>query len=268
MLNLPAGPITAILAHPDDIKCVTGTVLMAMEKNAEVSLILLTKGEALDLRIDPIKMGTGRIKELRGFLKEIKIPEANFFQLGVPDGSAVLPALRDDFYRTRGEPYRDDLLKTNQVPYRDAHKPGMPFFGEALVATLKGLLEKLKPAVILTHHPRDAHADHRAVSFFARQARAGLKPAAMPKAFFALVYAQGLRWPPKGEYFYSRAIARKYPGLQARQVMLPQRIFLMKKRACRKFMPILGTAYIKSNMKRDEVLWSWTSPEKRESLKP
>ena len=255
MLNIPRGDVTALLAHPDDIKSVTGNLLMAMERGAKASLILVTKGEAMDLSVNPLKMGKARIKELRGFLKDLGIPESRFFQMGVPNGSSALAAMREDFFEARGEPFWNDLLDTNRVPYKDAHKPGMPFFGQTLAKELGSLLRKLKPAVVFTHHPRDAHADHRAVSFFARKACAAMKGSRAPRLFAVLVYAQGMPWPPRGRSFYTKALERKYPGLKPRRIILPSRIYRAKRRLCRHFYPILGKAYINGNMKRDEMLW-------------
>ena len=251
------------MAHPDDIKSVTGMVFRAMEKKSRVSLILVTKGEAYVSEArktdSPHQMGERRIDELLEFLRIIGIPRRDFFLLGVPDGGQTLPALREDFFKAEGAPFCDPLLHTDRVPYHDAYTPDMLFYGETLLAALEELLVVLQPRVILTHHPKDDHLDHRAVSFFARKAasrlhrRKGLKHA--PRVYAPLVYYRACRWPTRGDYFYTEQIAHRFPRLKAHQFCLTDEEFERKKEACMTFTPTLSVKYIRSNMKKDEVVW-------------
>jgi LmbE family N-acetylglucosaminyl deacetylase len=252
----PSSSVVAILAHPDDIKCVLGVVLRAQQSGGNASLILTTRGEGLTSaarKLSPLAMGELRMGELRSFLAQVGIPPKRFFLLGIPDGSQTLPALRDDFYRAMGQPFIDPLLKVDRVPYADAVQPGMPFFGEMLLAAVQELLARLHPTLVLTHHPQDDHADHRAVSFFARRACASLEP--QPAVHAVLVYYRRFVWPPAGDHFYSDEIAKNFPGLVGEQFRLAEVEQALKRAASQVFVPTLSAEYIESNMKVDEVYW-------------
>ncbi len=257
MYIAPFSSVVAILAHPDDIKCVLGVVLHAQQGGSKASLILTTKGEGLTSGarkgLSPRAMGDLRMAELRSFLAQVPIPPERFFLLGVPDGSQTLPAMRDDFYRAVGLPFVDPLVNADRVPYPEAVQPGMPFFGEALEGALKKLLSDLRPALVLTHHPKDDHADHRAVSFFVRRACASLDP--KPASYATLVYYRRFVWPPAGDYFYSQEIANAFPGLTGEQFLLTEAEATLKRAASQVFVPTLSAEYIQSNMKKDEVYW-------------
>jgi LmbE family N-acetylglucosaminyl deacetylase len=255
--------IVALLAHPDDIKSVTGVALRAMSGGSSFALILVTKGEGLNSAarkgVPPLEMGRLRVEELRHYLSQIGVPEQNLYILGVPDGSQTLPALRDDFWRVEGEPFVDPLLHVDRVPYDDAYRPGMPFHGETLLETLQGLLAGLQPQTVLTHHPRDGHADHRAVAFFARRVCRGLYRQGlvdrMPALYATLVYCQTVPWPPAGDSFYVDEIVAWYPRFKAHVFPLTAEELALKKRASMVFTPTLSVEYIQSNMKNDELLW-------------
>ena len=259
----PSSSIVAVMAHPDDIKSVTGVALRALESESSVSLIQVTKGEGLVSAarntLTPLEMGSLRMEELRQFLGMVGIPEKNLFVIGVPDGSQTLPALRDDFFKVEGDPFIDPLLQTDRVPYDDVYKPGMLFYGEALLATLQELFIALQPGMILTHHPKDDHADHRAVSFFACKACRHLyrqrKLNHMPSIYATLVYYRRCLWSPKGDYFYTDPIKNLFSHLKASQFCLTEQELALKKQASMVFTPTLSVEYIQGEMKKDEVLW-------------
>lgn len=264
MIPIPSSSlVVAILAHPDDIKSITGVAQRALANRSSVALILVTKGEALTSAarstLAPLEMGRLRMEELRAYLGRIGIPESNLFAIGIPDGSRTLPALRDDFFRAEGDPYLDPLLKTDRVTYDDAVRPGLPFYGAALLETLQDLLVKLQPELVLTHHPQDDHADHRAVSFFARRACHRLcrtkKLSRRPALYAPLVYYQRFAWPPAGDSFYVKAIQNQFPRWKATRFCLTEAELALKKEASLVFTPTLSVEYILSNMKKDEVLW-------------
>ena len=259
----PSSSVVAVLAHPDDIKSVTGIVLRALKYKSQVSLILITKGEALTSaarnKLSPLEMGKLRIDELRRYLGLIGFPDKNLFIIGIPDGSHTLPALRDDFYMAEGDPYLDPLLRTDRVIYDDVYKPGLPFHGKVLQKTIQELLTRLLPSIVLTHHPQDDHADHRAVSFFTRRACSYLNSqgifSPMPPIYAPLVYFQRYSWPPTGDTYYVEYIRNQFPHLKATQFCLTDEELLVKKQASLVFTPTLSMKYIQSNMKKDEVLW-------------
>jgi LmbE family N-acetylglucosaminyl deacetylase len=126
--------------------------------------------------------------------------------------------------------------------------------GEQLLATIQGVLAALQPQLVLTHHPQDDHADHRAVSFFARRACRRLS-GRRPALYATLVYCRRHPWPPAGDYFYSEAIAKSFPWLKAEQFCLTERQWSVKQLASRIFTPTLSVEYVQSTMKKDEVLW-------------
>lgn len=251
------------MAHPDDIKNVTGIVFRAMEKKSRVSLVLVTKGEAhrSDARRtdSPHEMGERRVDELIDFLRIIGVPRDNLFLMGVPDGGKTLPALRENFFKVEGAPFCDPLFHTDRVRYHDAFKPDMPFYGEAILAALESILIMLQPHLILTHHPKDDHPDHRAVSFFVRKAVSRLNHRktleCAPPVYASLVYYQTGCWPPNGDYFYTKEITDWFPRLKICQSCLTDQEFDSKKKACMTFTPTLSVEYIQSYMKKDEVVW-------------
>ena len=258
-MRIPSAPVAAILAHPDDIKCVLGVAQRAMSQGCPVTLFLMTRGEGLRSAArsgtPPLEMGALRMEELRRFLAQVDIADLRL--IGIPDGSQTLPAMRDDFFRAQGAPFMDPLLGVDHVFYDDALQPGLPFFGEALLALLMAQLAALGPGLVLTHHPKDDHADHRAVSFFARRTcrRLAREKRLSPLIYAPLVYYRRFVWPPQGDYFYSEAIVAQFPGLRAEQFLLREEEYARKVAASQIFVPTLSAEYIASNMKRDEVLW-------------
>jgi LmbE family N-acetylglucosaminyl deacetylase len=258
-MRIPSAPVAAVLAHPDDIKCVLGVAQRAMSQDCPVTLFLTTCGEGLRSTArggtPPLEMGALRMEELRRFLAQVGIADLRL--IGIPDGSQTLPAMRDDFYCAQGAPFVDPLLGVDSVPYDDALQPGLHFFGEALLALLMEQLAALGPGLVLTHHPQDDHADHRAVSFFARRAcrRLAHEKRLSPLIYAPLVYYRRYTWPPQGDYFYSETIAAQFPGLRAEQFLLREDEYARKVAASQILVPTLSAEYIASNMKRDEVLW-------------
>lgn len=257
------GSVTAVMAHPDDIKSVTGVLMRAMSRGCKASLILMTKGEGLkrDAVSDatPHQVGTLRIIELKQFLSKLGIPKERFFIIGVPDGAHTLTALRQDFYTAEGAPFRDGMFGREQVHYKDVFRPGMEYFGENLHDCLVKILEKLKPDLILTHFCRDDHQDHRATCFFVTKAVKTLKKEKKLKRsldiYAPLVYCNAISWPPKGDHFLTDEVRGRFSHLEYHQFEMTDEEWDTKKRYCSIFENILGEQYIKNNMKKDEVLW-------------
>ena len=259
-MQIPPAPVAIILAHPDDPKTVAGLTQRALSQGCPVVLFQVTRGEGLHSAaragLSPIEMGALRLEELRRFAHAIGI--ADLRVIGVPDGSRTLPAMQEDFFPASELPFVDPLLDVDHVPYDDALQPGMPFAGEALLALLVEQLADLQPGLVLTHHPRDDHADHRAVSYFARRAChelaivGGRAPA--PQVYGTLVYYRRCAWPPPGAWFHSEEIAVHF-SQRPEQFLLRDDEYARKLAACQAFVPTLSAAYIASYAKRDELLW-------------
>jgi LmbE family N-acetylglucosaminyl deacetylase len=251
-----------VAAHPDDIKNCTGAILRCLELGAQVFEVLVTKGERLRsavTREDLVAMGEKRQQELLKFYRAIGMGEESLSIIGIPDGSATLPALREDFFRAEGDPFLDPNLLADQVIYDDAYRPDMPFYGESLLEVLVEFLVARQPTHVFTHHPKDDHADHRAVFYFVtkaiEQAMATGDVRHRPDLYASLVYFKRLQWPPEGDSFLIPDIRERSYGFEIVRFPLTEEEFERKRQACMIFTPLLSKAYMTSYMKRDEVFW-------------
>lgn len=249
--------IVVIAAHPDDVKNCTGVLLRGLALGAHVSLIQITNGENLGgshTKEQALSMGTKRKEELLAFLAQIGVERDRIFLMGIPNTMAyMLDALRTDFYRADGLPFWEPMHETDHVTCSEAYQPGLPFFGEALVAAIAELLGQIQPTHLFTHHPKDDHRDHRATAFFAREVVEKL--ACRPDLLAMLGYYKRLTWPPPGECLLSDEVADHPFGLDIVQFELTAQEHERKKQACQLFVPTLRQEYIDSYMKRDEVFW-------------
>jgi len=249
--------IVVIAAHPDDVKNCTGVLLRGLDLGADVALIQITNGGNLGgshTKEQSRAMGSKRKEELLAFLNQIGVERDRIFLMGIPNTMAyLLDALRTDFYRAEGLPFWEPTLEIDQVTHDDAYRPGMPFFGEALVSALAELLGQLRPTHVFTHHPRDDHRDHRATASFAREAVGALDR--RPDLLAMLGYYKRLTWPPPGDSFFTSEVADHPFGLGLVQFELTPEEHQRKKQACQLFVPTLRQEYIDSYMKRDEVFW-------------
>ncbi|MBM3303441.1 MAG: PIG-L family deacetylase, partial [Deltaproteobacteria bacterium] len=233
--------VLLVAAHPDDIKNCTGVILRCLELGAQVSEILVTKGEALhfrstDSREDAVEMGKKRQKELLRFYSEIGMAERDLAIIGIPDGGITLAALREDFFKAEGDPFYDPILLTDRVIYGDAHRPGMPFYGESLLEVIMESLVVGQPTQVFTHHPKDDHSDHRAVfSFVTRAIEQAVTTGDLkqkPDLYASLVYFKRLQWPPEGTSYLSPDIRERSYGFDIVQFPLTKEEFERKRQAC------------------------------------
>ena len=255
--------IAIVVAHPDDVKNCTGVLLRGLGLGAEVALIQITNGENLggSHTVDQaLAMGSQRKEELLAFLADVGVERDRVFLMGIPNTMAyLLDALRTDFYRAEGLPFREPMFQIDQVAYPDACRPGLPLFGEAVVDALAELLGQVRPTHVFTHHPKDDHRDHRATSFFARTAvaaavsKGGLP--SRPEVLAMLGYYKRLVWPPSGDSFLTEEVAHHPFGFDVVRFALAPDEHERKQRACQRFVPTLRQDYIDSYMKRDEVFW-------------
>ena len=173
--------------------------------------------------------------------------------IGVPDGAHTLTALRKDFYKAEGMPFKDGMFG------KDVFKPGMELFGEHLQHSLEVILGKLKPDLVLTHFSRDDHMDHRAACFFVSKTVKALKKKKKLKKgvhiYAPLVYCNAISWPPKGTHFLTAEVEKRFSHLKMFQFEMSDKEWAEKKTACMIFEKILGRTYIRNNMKKDEVVW-------------
>ena len=83
-------------------KLVAQVLLRSLEMGAQVSVILVTKGENLGgsrTRKQALAMGAKRKEELLVFLAQIGVARGRIFCMGIPNTRAyMLDALRTDFY--------------------------------------------------------------------------------------------------------------------------------------------------------------------------
>ena len=246
-------------AHPDDaVRSNAGVILRAMQVGAKVAIVKATDGAALggpEFIPQGRRRGETRKREELSALRVLGFERKDLCLLGFPDGG--LEAVRFDYFNRTGLPYLDPWLASDRTFGRDTFKKGVRFFGADLLALIARVVAKTRPTHVFTHCSRDRHPDHRAITWFVKEALAarGLEP----EIYEYLTYhtrCQKPKWPPNPGERISRAAAAKLK-LPGRLVDFP----LSPAEACVKdvaidqFLPVLGAAYFKPWRRTNEVFW-------------
>jgi LmbE family N-acetylglucosaminyl deacetylase len=233
-------------------------MLRALKAGASVTVIKVTDGAALGEVSEGPAMGEARKREELRALKLLGLPREQPVLLGFPDGG--LEALRNTWRRPVGAPYYDPWLRTDCVAGHDAYRPGVPFFGDNVVALLAELFRRAQPTHLFTHCTRDRHPDHRAVTHFVKLALAQLlidgHLDAAPAIFEYLTYHTRTKWPANAGRLIS---ARKAAELRFDGTLVDFRLSPAEQRvknaAWKCFLPKLGPGYIARWRRANEIFW-------------
>lgn len=206
--RLPALPppgagerLLVLSPHPDDESlCCGGLIREALAQGAEVFVAWLTSGDGFEwdaaLLDRTLRPGHGdyqalalrRMGEAQRAAQALGLPLDHLFFLCYPD-----QGLLHLFLERRAAPYTSPYTGLGAVTYPGCFSPGAPYTGEALEKDLEGVLDRVRPTLLLAPSPLDAHPDHRATAYLALRA---LRPGV--RALFWIVHG-GWEWPlPKG----------------------------------------------------------------------
>ena len=178
--NLKADPplldILILSSHPDDETLSSGgTIIKALKAGKKVKIIFLTNGDAYSKstyslsvssdRLNPqdyIDLGKKRQKDAVEALREMGLNEEDLIFLGYPDKG--LSYIWEEAYE---DSYRSPFTKTKTCPYEKIYgRAKQGYSKQNLIADIKEILKKYRPARIYTPHPLDTHSDHLATTLF------------------------------------------------------------------------------------------------------
>ncbi|HLJ36930.1 MAG TPA: PIG-L family deacetylase [Steroidobacteraceae bacterium] len=162
--------LLVIAPHPDDeTLCCAGVIERVVRAGGHASVVWITSGDGSELNLlfierslfrSPKKMqelAERRMREARAATALLGLRGADQLFLGYPDGG-VLALLEGHYTRA----YTSPFTGASAVPYPDALFPGHAYSGASLEQDLDAVLDRVRPTLLLTASPRDAHPDHRA----------------------------------------------------------------------------------------------------------
>lgn len=205
------GRVLIIAPHPDDETLgAGGLVQQALERGAEVFVVLMTTGDASEMallyggavRRTPAEyrgLGLQRVRESAAALGVLGVSPDHLFSLGYPNGGLDL------LYRTANwnvaNPWRSPRTGASRSPYADSYQRGAAYCGEMVVADLSDVIRRVGPEVIVTSAAVDSHPDHWATWGFTRlaAARAGWLRGEEPEGIFGYLVHRA-DWPAPRRY--------------------------------------------------------------------
>ena len=190
--------LLVIAPHPDDeVLMAAGTMRAALAEKKRVSVVVVTNGDATCSRD-----GFVRQRETLSALTAIGVQPHNITFLGYPDGD--LDALNE--YPLAPTPRRNARgeceLRTGASADMRSDGQTRPWTSGAIVADLRALLRKLRPATVVVTHPDDTHRDHSMSYAFLRQAL-GKQCCGKVQVLRSFVHGHDPSWPgasPGGGY--------------------------------------------------------------------
>jgi LmbE family N-acetylglucosaminyl deacetylase len=146
-----------------------GYIREAVRAGARVQVIFLTNGDGFPLAVSKqylklrptrnsyIRFAYHRQTETLAALAELGVPREQVTFLGYPDGG--LAPMWNRFWRGNTL-YRSRFTGCTSAPYGNAFRPRAPYCGSAVLADVRALLCRERPAQIVVPHPGDDHPDH------------------------------------------------------------------------------------------------------------
>lgn len=168
--------VVVFAAHPDDETLGAGGLIhAAVAAGAHVTIVVVTNGDGylggVDVRFRTlfstpgrfIEYGRTRQQETLAAAAQLGVPASDVLFLGYPDrGLATLWGSHWDCRR----PYTSPYTRRSRSPYALAYRPGAVYCGENVLADVATILNRVKPALVVVHHPADTHPDHWAAAAF------------------------------------------------------------------------------------------------------
>jgi LmbE family N-acetylglucosaminyl deacetylase len=176
-LELGANPLPESLlffcGHEDDEGGWYGMIRAAVENHIPIHFVYFTGGDAgacdryYEHSCGPeeaLNYGYIRMQETRAVLGHLGVPSEDILFIGLPDGGSG----EIWYHHTSGTaPYLAPLLATDHVPYEGMAFPNLPYARDAVVDAAAKLIERFKPAVVVTPHPpAEGHIDHIVDNYF------------------------------------------------------------------------------------------------------
>ena len=165
--------ILIFCAHEDDEGGYSGLTRAALENHIPIHYVYFTSGDAGSCDVyyqhscgpaDALNFGGIRMDEVRASLGHLGVPRENILFIGLPDGGSGM--IWYD-HVTTGSPFLDPLLATDHAPYDGLVEPNIPYARDAVVESVKRLIQKFQPEIIATPHPGAVgHIDHIVNNYF------------------------------------------------------------------------------------------------------
>lgn len=176
-LELAVNPLPESLlffcGHEDDEGGWYGMIRAAVENQIPIHFVYFTGGDAgacdryYEHSCGPeeaLNYGYIRMQETRAVLGHLGVPAEYILFIGLPDGGSG-----EIWYHhvSASAPYLAPLLATDHVPYEGAVFPNLTYARDSVVEAAAKLIERFKPAVIVTPHPpAEGHIDHIVDNYF------------------------------------------------------------------------------------------------------
>jgi len=176
-IQLAANPlpksILIFCAHEDDEGAHAGIIRAAVENGIPIHLVYFTSGDSgscdryYERSCSPaeaLNFGALRMEEARASVGHLGLLRENICFLGLPDGGSG-----QIWYHhiEPSQPYLSVLLASDHAPYEGLVRSNLPYARKAVVETVKELIKKFQPQVIITAHPpAEGHIDHIVNNYF------------------------------------------------------------------------------------------------------
>lgn len=182
--------VLVVAPHSDDeaIGC-TATLLRALARKERVAIVVVTAGDGFPKAVaacvkkpieqlapeDFLALAALRQRHTLEAMTKLGVHAAEILFLGYPDGG--LKPMYEATGTTGATPYRQPYTKRDTTygivvaDYRtQAHGTAAPYLKASVITDLSEIIRRRRPRVIYTTHEVDTHADHRATSWFVRDA--------------------------------------------------------------------------------------------------
>ncbi|MDR2830916.1 MAG: PIG-L family deacetylase [Methanobrevibacter sp.] len=200
--------IIIISPHPDDgVLANSGIIKEALRKNAEIKVVYMTVGDALDKDYLKLYLRSKNINNFKGSIGDIRHLEAlnGLVKLGLNESNAVFLGYPDQGLKSLFLSHWDynNLLKKNSGSNQNDHSPynftfekNAPYCGANVVKNLDQIFDDFNPNILLMPDDGDDHPDHWSANAF-------IQYVALEKGFNGSIYHylvhKGI-WPTPGKY--------------------------------------------------------------------